>query len=467
MSKRLSPELEQIIAEAGATARAHGLGVQNQTSTQALISRCAADITPKQIDFLWSGRLARGKHTVFAGEPGHGKSQLSIYVAATISRNGKWPCDEGRAPLGNVIIFNAEDGADDTIVPRLIAAGADTERIHIVSAVLLQDGKGRRTFNLQADLVLLENKIREIGGVALVIIDPISSYMGKTDSHKNSEVRGALEPLSEMAERMKVAVLSITHFSKAGSGNTNKALHRFIGSIAFVGAPRAAFAVIEDADNEGRILFLHAKNNMAPKPQGLAYRLLQTIVCDNIVASYVHWEDTPVTISADQALGAAESTGSRTTKEEATDLLRDILGQGEVPAEEVQQAARKAGITPKPLRAAREALKVRSRREGFGPGAVWYWSLPSGPLHNQGVQLSGPLMPSPPIDAQPRDRASMDPEGIYDAGFHNLGVNGHDASVLDGDPRDCGPMPECLIRRVPPDRRPALGPPGDSLDDLQ
>jgi putative DNA primase/helicase len=324
-------------------------------------------------------------------------------VAATISRGGKWPCDEGYAPLsGNVIIFNAEDGADDTIVPRLIAAGADIERIHIVSAVLLQDGKGRRTFNLQADLALLEKKIREIGDVALVIIDPISSYMGKTDSHKNSEVRGALEPLSEMAERLNVAVLSITHFSKAGSGTTNKALHRFIGSIAFVGAPRAAFAVIEDADNEGRMLFLHAKNNMARKPQGLAYRLLQTIIGDNIVASYVHWEDTPVTISADQALGAAESAGSRTTKEEATDFLRDILGQGEVPAEEVQQAARRAGITPKPLRSAREALKVKSRREGFGPGAVWYWSLPS-----------GPLMPSPPIDAQPRDRASMDPEGIY------------------------------------------------------
>jgi putative DNA primase/helicase len=360
-----------------------------------LSSRRAADITPRRIDFLWAGRLARGKHTAFAGEPGD-------YVAATISRGGEWPCNEGRAPLGNVIIFNAEDGADDTIVPRLIAAGADRERIHIVSAVLLEDGKGRRTFNLQADLALLEKKIREIGDVALVIIDPISSYMGKTDSHKNSEVRGALEPLSEMADRMKVAVLSITHFSKAGSGNTNKALHRFIGSIAFVGAPRAAFAVIEDADNEGRILFLHAKNNMAPKPQGLAYRLLQTIVCDDIVASYVHWESTPVTISADQALGAAESTGSRTTKEEATDFLRDILGQGEMPAEEVQQAARKAGITPKPLRSAREALKVKSRREGFGPGAVWYWSLPS-----------GPLMPSPPIDAQPRDRASMDPEGIY------------------------------------------------------
>src|SRR5262249_57867865 len=100
----------------------------------------------------------------------------------------------------------------------------------------------------------------------------------------------------------------ITHFSKAGSANTNKALHRFIGSIAFVGAPRAAFAVIEDADNEGRMLVLHAKNNMAPKPQGLAYRLLQTIVCDNILASQLHWDAAPVPISADQAFRATTDT---------------------------------------------------------------------------------------------------------------------------------------------------------------
>jgi hypothetical protein len=405
-------------AKTGASAEAPG--VHNGFSR--LISRRAADITPRHIDFLWPGRLARGKHSAVAGEPGDGKSQLSIYVAATISKAGEWPCSEGRAPPGNVIIFNAEDGVDDTIVPRLIAAGADLERVHIVNAVLQEDGKGRRTFNLQADLALLERKIHEIGDVALVIIDPISSYMGKTDSHKNSEVRGALEPLSEMAERVQVAVLSITHFSKAGSGNTKKALHRFIGSVAFVGAPRAAFAVIEDADNEGRILFLHAKNNMAPKSQGLAYRLLQTIVCDNIVASYVHWEGTPVTISADQALEATESTGSRTTKEEATDFLRDILGQGEVSAEEVQQAARRAGIAPKPLRSARETLKVRSRREGFGPGAAWRWSLPNTTGGRQPTedevaeeaQPGAPLMPSPPIDAQHRDRASMDPEGIYD-----------------------------------------------------
>jgi putative DNA primase/helicase len=366
-----SEEFEAACAKADAAKhKASGL-VQADSH---LISRRAADITPRRIDFLWPGRLARGKHTAFAGEPGDGKSQLSIYVAATISRGGKWPCGEGHVQLGNVIIFNAEDGADDTIVPRLIAAGADLERIHIVSAVLQEDGKGRRTFNLQADLALLEQKIREIGNVALVIIDPISSYMGKTDSHKNSEVRGALEPAGEMAERMKVAILSITHFSKAGSGNTNKALHRFIGSIAFVGAPRAAFAVIEDADSEGRMLVLHAKNNMAPKPQGLAYRLLQTIVCDNIVASYVHWEDTPVTISADEALGAAESTERQGAREKAEEFLRERLAGGPVSQKEVKADAEGAGLAWATVRRAKDRLGIKPEKDGMDGG--WLWGLP-------------------------------------------------------------------------------------------
>jgi hypothetical protein len=355
-------------------------------STTRLISRCAADIEPKRIDFLWQGRIARGKHTAIAGEPGDGKSQLSVYVAATVSRAGEWPCGEGRALIGNVIIFNAEDGADDTIVPRLMAAGADLNRVHIVSAVLQEDN-GRRTFNLQADLALLEQKIAEIGDVALVIIDPVSSYMGKTDSHKNAEVRGALEPLGEMADRLKVAILSITHFSKSGSANGGKALHRFIGSIAFVGAPRAAFAVIQDTDHEGRMLFLHAKNNMAAKPQGLAYRLVQTLVKgegeQEIVASYIAWDGAPVVMSADQALRATEDSADKSAKADAIELLRGALADGPVPAAEVNRMAQEHGFTRKVIRSAREALGVKIERDGFGPGSKSLWSLPDGSIDAQ------------------------------------------------------------------------------------
>jgi hypothetical protein len=422
-----------------------------------LVLRRAADIEPKNIEFLWRGRLARGKHTAVAGEPGDGKSQLSCFVAATISRAGLWPCNEGRAPIGNVIIFNAEDGAEDTIVPRLMAAGADMERVHIVSAVMQTDGKGRRTFNLQADLALLERKIVEIGDVALVIIDPISSYLGKTDSHKNSEVRGALEPLNELADRLKVAILSITHFSKSGAGNTSKALHRFIGSIAFVGAPRAAFAVIEDADQPGRMLILHAKNNMAPKPQGLAYRLVQTIVCRDIVASHVHWEDEPVTISADEALGAAESTrGDRSAREDAEEFLRELLAGGPVPQKEVKAAAEGAGVAWRTVRRAKDRLGVDTVREtegGFGSGSGrWLWSLK--------VSNSSLRRPSPDMDTLSKDGHLKDgPDPLSQPDYPDLPrfldrrANGHDDGRCDHcgqpgtaadplSPRNCSGRPD-------------------------
>jgi hypothetical protein len=351
--------------------------IEDRSEASHLISRCAADITPKPIDWLWEGRIARGKHTAIAGEPGDGKSQLSVYIASIVTTGGEWPCGEGHSPVGNVLILNAEDAADDTVVPRLMAVGADLRRVHIVSAVLQGDGKGRRTFNLQADLALLEQKIAEIGDVALIIIDPISSYMGKTDSHKNAEVRGALEPASEMAERLKVAIVSITHFSKSGAGNTSKALHRFIGSIGFVGAPRAAFAVIEDADNRGRMLFLHAKNNMAAKPPGLAYRLEQTIVGDSgIVASRVAWESSHVTITADQALQAANDIGgNRSAATEAEEFLRDKLSAGPVEAKEVREHARMIDIAARTLKRARKKLGVIAERESEGREGEGRWWL--------------------------------------------------------------------------------------------
>src|SRR5262249_2345579 len=148
-----------------------------------------------------------------------------------------------------------------TIVPRLMAAGADCQRVHIVTSVRADDGKGRSTFSLQSDLALLEQKIAEIGNIRLVVIDPISSYLGAVDSQVNAAVRAVLEPLSEMAARLRVAVVSISHMPK---GTGQAAIHRIIGSIAFAAAPRAVSLVIRDAEDESRRLLVPAKNNLAP-----------------------------------------------------------------------------------------------------------------------------------------------------------------------------------------------------------
>jgi hypothetical protein len=351
-----------------------------------LIARCAADVKPEPVEWLWLGRIALGKLTLIAGEAGLGKSQVSIAMAAAVTIGGEWPCGEGRAPQGHVVILSAEDGAADTVVPRLMAAGADRHRVDLVSAVRDDDGKSRRAFDLSADLMLLERKISEVDNVRLIVIDPISSYLGsRVDSHVNAAVRAVLEPVSEMAARLRVAIVAITHPPK-GTGNTT-AINRFIGSIAFVAAARAAFMVTRDPEDDTRRLFLPVKNNLAPLGHGVAFRLEQRIIGDpaeRIVASSILWDDDPVTVTADQALQALDSGGGRTAATEAKEFLHGILTDGPMATAQVKREANAAGLSWATVRRAQARLGIRPIRvaesgDGLGGRGYWCWSLPVQP----------------------------------------------------------------------------------------
>jgi hypothetical protein len=493
-------EYHQQKAQACGTNAATALTEVNGGGNAHLISRCAADIAPERVEPLWPGRLWRGKHTCFAGEPGTGKSQLLLFIAAAVTRGHEWPCGEGKAPIGSVIILSAEDGEADTIVPRLIAAGADLERVVTVSAVSQGNGKDRRAFNLQADLQLLEDEITRIGDVALVIIDPVSSYLGKADSHKNSEVRGVLEPISDMAARTRVAIASVTHFSKSNAATTTKALHRFIGSIAFVGAPRAAFAVIEDPEDKDRRLLLHAKNNLAAVPKGLAFRLEQRSVAEGIIGSSVYFEHEYVSATADEALATDRDSECRSSKEDAIEFLQAVLTHEPAKVELIEQEARAAGLLgreqsigqSKPFRSARKALGIKPYQPKGVKAGGWVWAL-AGTQSNRSDALQSIRCPSinrapdaerasdrpapSPIVAQPAHRCPTPGMGKYDGrgqlcGLPTDGVE--TAAVHVSQPTiDYPEMPE-FLRRSPPsqpaptnDRAPALGPPGDSLDEFQ
>jgi putative DNA primase/helicase len=231
---------------------------------------------------------------------------------------------------------------------------------------------------MQHDLQLLEKKIVAMGDVKVVTIDPVASYLGKVDSHKNNEVRSVLEPLSEMADRHGTAILSVTHLAKAGANAGRKALDRIIGSVAFTGAPRAVFVVINDPEQEGRKLFLPVKNNLAQAPQGLAYTVAQACFGEKAIeTSCVRWASEPVNISADEAMAAdSAASGNRSAKEEAIDFVEQALADGPRPAAEIMRMARDHGLTSKALRSAREALRIKPTRDGFGLGSKSMWSLP-------------------------------------------------------------------------------------------
>jgi putative DNA primase/helicase len=343
---------------------------------------CLADVQARPIEWLWRNWIAIGKVSVLAGDGGKGKSTILCDLAARTSRGATWPDGAEATVAGSVIILAAEDDVEDTLAPRLLAADADMKRIFNVRSVRSENA--RRSFNLQADLAQLENEIVKRREARLVIIDPISSYLGKVDSHKNADVRAVLEPLGEMAARLKVAVICNNHFSK-GTGGANA---RIIGSVAFVNQARAAFTVAPDADDEGRILLTPSKLNIAPIRYGLAYRIESAMVRSagaEIPTSRIAWESTPIDITADQALAALTGgVEAKSARMEAQEFLRGALSCGPRSAKEMKADARELGITDKVLRTARKALGIKPMKIAMNGG--WEWQLPK--------------MPSPPEDAQ-------------------------------------------------------------------
>jgi len=200
-----------------------------------------------------SGRAASpGKVTMLAGHPGLGKSQLALAIVSIVTTGGRFPVNGARAECGSAVILSAEDDAEDTIRPRLDAVGADLARCRVVGAVHDRDDTGRdhmRGFSVVDDMPRLATALAEIGDAVLVIVDPITAYLGATDSHRNAEVRSALTPLTHLAAEHRVAVLAISHLRKSLEG---EAILRVSGSLAFVAAARAAYVVTRDPANENR-----------------------------------------------------------------------------------------------------------------------------------------------------------------------------------------------------------------------
>lgn len=347
-----------------------GKGEDHAAATLQFV--CLADVDPQPIDWIWPGRIARRKLMLLGGDPEVGKSQVGIDIAARLSLGAAWP-DEGRAPSGTTIALATEDAIADTIRPRAEAAGADLAHIHALKAATDVKGK-RRTFNLQLDLDSLARKVHELGDVAMIMIDPITSYLGKIDGNQTSDVRGVLEPVADFAETHKVAVLGITHPTKHAPA---KAMNAFTGSLAFIAIARLGFICVEEPDSDGRKLLIPVKNNIGARAPGLGYRLVQRIVSNNIVAPHIVWDHAPVNISADEALAAAaDNTKNASAMTEAKEFLGEELAGGPVPAADIMKRGQALGMSERTLNRAKKKLGIVARKEPGTMHGGWIWEMP-------------------------------------------------------------------------------------------
>lgn len=357
-------------AAAKATARAAG---ESEGAEKSVLT-CLANVKALPVKWLWPSRIPLGKVTLLASDPGLGKTLVTLDVAARKSRGTAWPDAPGEptAP-GSVILLSAEDDIPDTIVPRLAVAGADMTRIVALQGVEYRQG-GKGYFNLAHDLPALEDAIQRTPDTRLVVIDPISAYLGGTDSHKNAEVRGLLAPLADLAARHGVAILAVTHLNKAGAG---RAMYRAMGSLAFVAMARAGWLIVADATDPKRRLMLSLKSNLAEEPDGMAYHVVPVMLDGIGPVARVEWEPGPVNLMADDALAAAAvDPEERTARESAADWLRTILANGPIKTEDLKREAKDAGMAWATVRRAEKPAGARTRKQGFGAEGAWYWFLP-------------------------------------------------------------------------------------------
>jgi putative DNA primase/helicase len=333
-------------------------------SEPGIVFRRLSDIQPEPVRFLWPDRIAMGKLSLVVGDPGLGKSLLTLDLAARVTTGRAWPDGAPNGSTGTVILLNAEDDAADTIRPRLDAAGADVSRVHVLDAVRIRDGEGHtslRSFSLAVDLASLAERMDSIGDCRLIVIDPISAYLDGIDSHINTEVRGLLGPVASLAARAGVSVIAVSHLNK-GVGS---AVYRTSGSIAFVAAARAVWAVGKDSGDETgqRRLFLPVKNNLGPDTGGLAYTITSGAV------PVMAWGEAVRADASDVLSGDGADPGERV---EAATFLEDFLHDGPRGAQDVLRAARAAGIAERTLKRAKHGLGVHSTKGQSG----WSWSLP-------------------------------------------------------------------------------------------
>jgi len=348
----------------------------------------ASAIRPRPVVWLWDGRLALGTLALLAGREGIGKSTLAYWLASRITR-GELPGEIHGKPRG-VLIAATEDSWEHTIVPRLIAADADLDRVFRVEVRTAEDI--HVGLSLPHDIHALEQAARETDS-ALLLLDPLMSRLGEQDTHKDSDVRVALEPLVAVADRTGMAVLGLMHHNKSGSTDP---LQLVMGSRAFTAVARSVHTVVTDPDDdtEQRKLFGTPKNNLGRSDLPtltftIASTGVQTAEGTAWTGRIVWGEDLHESIGSVMDR-AADETDKTATGEAAGWLLDFLTMKAPVSSAMVKAEGAKAGHSQDALKRARQRIRAIVTSAGFP--RVTYWDLPVGamPRGEQPTALTTP-----------------------------------------------------------------------------
>jgi AAA domain len=350
-------------------------------------------ITRAYVTWLWPSRIPFGKVTILEGDPERAKSVLTLDLAARVSTGTPMPSEIVKRDPAGVVIVCAEDDLADTVIPRLLAHAGDLSRI--ASIPLARDERGHvQPLMLPEHQDRLELAMRKVNA-KLLVIDPITAYLSEMiNTHNDASVRRATTPLTDLAQRTGAAIVLVRHLNKSGE---LKAKYRGGGSIAFTGAARAVLVVEEHPEQPGLLVLARVKNNLAKPTPSIGYRIAseELYECPRIV-----WQGI-VHIDADTLLRSHDSRRDAEAREEAEELLRDLLGDGPAPVAEAKKLLAGAGISDSTIKRAKKRLRIASVRERDENGKTigWTWRLPADdddpPEGHQGVTMNPDPLGSP------------------------------------------------------------------------
>jgi hypothetical protein len=406
------PRLQSSIAEFASVEEVLALLPRFQAAAAAakaapipeLIS--GGELTYTPTEWVWPGRIARGKLTLIGGAPGSGKSTLAMELISRVTTGTDWPCAEGVAPKGSVLLI-APQSDPDTFVPRLMAAGTDLARLHTIRTV--KDGSRSRRFNLDKDIASLDPLITGIKDLQMIVIDAVNVQSGR--SRAGAREAGALfDALAELAQRHNVAVLAIAH--PVGADYLSRKPISF-GALPLTAAC-AAFLVEADPAEANRRLLLQVKNDLACDPGTLSFCITERCNPERPSESAAGVSFAPQKLALDaREFTARQARGFNSAKAEAIEFLRELFaGATHHKVREIEQEARAIGLLGanqplsqcRALRDARMALGLLAMREGFGRDGAWVWVKPEA---MEAQQEQNEPQSEPPSEPNPPERAGV------------------------------------------------------------
>ncbi len=382
-----------------------GTALPTSAGGPRLTSTRADQILPSVPTWLWERWLACGSLHILVGRQGGGKSTFAAWLAAQVTTGRPYPDDLKFHEPSNVAMLSFEE-ADDRLVARLHAAGADLGHVDVLGDVEDTDDDGRsfhRPWRLPKDCDVLEAFIGE-AQTRLLVVDGLG-YSITGDSHNYAVIGSALSALAGIAMRTGCAVLGLTHPPKGASDPVTAA----IGSTAWTAIPRVVWVLGGDPDadaDENRVCRVSKTNYREPE-NGVGFRIgnYEKYECGFVT------EITESTVSAETLMAAVQSDGERTEREEAWAFLKSTLDQGPCDTSEVMKMARNAGFSDSTIKRARKDLGVQSNahRDG-GSGKVVGWKL-SLPDQQVAKSLRGPVDPVDPVDVTCIERSTRGSRG--------------------------------------------------------